>query len=487
MKLLKIMLAGMVVMSLALAQDDTQGGQPTGPPPCDEWLNSDMAHDMNGDGTVDENDCPQQGPDPFQQAFMTTMQNGGTPDEAFEAVAAVFHQMEVECDDCDMTEEEFQEEKAEAKAAFDAVLANGGTPEEAFHAAMEAGDEGGDQGPPTCDVCGYTFAGEGDHHGHCDKCDFVFTSDNDQHGHCDQCDYIFSGEGDQHGHCDKCDHIWSGDPEDHHGHCDHEGCDFVGNTNEDWENHHHDDGGAGDGGPDPVWEAFAGALEGGASPEDAFEAAAAVVHDMEVGCDDCDMTEEEFAEGKANAKAAFDAALADGKSPEEAFGAARSANDPPVPTNHWNGNCAALCGGHGEYWLDSDGDGQPEDGPYATWDHDADGNPVDCGCGGDEGEGEGDEGDGDTHWADEAYQLQGSQDHYDRVMGVSEEDRENEYNMIRDELGMDDESEGEGEGEGGDHNDQGGGSQTCQFVDNDGNQCGYVFTGTEADQDHHHN
>ena len=91
-----------------------------------------------------------------------------------------------------------------------------------------------------------------------------------------------------------------------------------------------------------------------------------------------------------------------------------------APTNHWDGNCAAMCGGHGEYWLDSDGDGQPEDGPYATWDHDADGNPVDCGCGGD-------------------------------------------------------------------HNDQGGGPQTCQFVDNDGNQCSYVFTGTEADQDHHHN
>jgi hypothetical protein len=35
----------------------------------------------------------------------------------------------------------------------------------------------------------------------------------------------------------------------------------------------------------------------------------------------------------------------------------------------------------GDYYLDSDGDGNAEDGPYATWDHDADGNPVDCGCG----------------------------------------------------------------------------------------------------------
>jgi len=106
------------------------------------------------------------------------------------------------------------------------------------------GDQGGGQdgGPPTCDVCGYTFAGEGDHHGHCDKCDFVFTSDNDQHGHCDQCDYVFSGEGDRHGHCDKCDHIYNSD-DDRHGHCDHEGCDFVGNSDADWQNHHHDDGG----------------------------------------------------------------------------------------------------------------------------------------------------------------------------------------------------------------------------------------------------
>ena len=183
------------------------------------------------------------------------------------------------------------------------------------------GDQGGGQdgGPPTCDVCGYTFASEGDHHGHCDKCDFVFTSDNDQHGHCDQCDYVFSGEGDRHGHCDKCDHIYNSD-DDRHGHCDHEGCDFVGNSDADWQNHHHDDGGGdhGDGGG-------------------------------------------------------------------------------PPPNNHWDGNCGALCSGMGDYYLDSDGDGNAEDGPYATWDHDADGNPVDCGCGdgGQGGNHDGDDHDGD--------------------------------------------------------------------------------------------
>ena len=180
---------------------------------------------------------------------------------------------------------------------------NNGSIDPGEYYAAQSSDQDGDQGPPTCNVCGYTFAGEGDHHGHCDKCDFVFTSDNDQHGHCDQCDYVFSGEGDRHGHCDKCDHIYNSD-DDRHGHCDHEGCDFVGNSDADWQNHHHDDGGGdhGDGGG-------------------------------------------------------------------------------PPPNNHWDGNCGALCSGMGDYYLDSDGDGNAEDGPYATWDHDADGNPVDCGCG----------------------------------------------------------------------------------------------------------
>lgn len=53
----------------------------------------------------------------------------------------------------------------------------------------------------------------------------------------------------------------------------------------------------------------------------------------------------------------------------------------PAPTNHWDGNCGAMMNGEDEYWLDSDGDGSPEDGPYAVWHEDADGNPVDCGPG----------------------------------------------------------------------------------------------------------
>ena len=229
MKLIKLITAVVMSFGLMIAQPPTQGGNQggtQGPPPCDQWLNSDMAHDMNNDGVVDEGDCPGQGPDPFQQAFMTTMQNGGTPDEAFEAVAAVFHQMAVECDDCEMPEEEFQEGKAEAKAAFDAVLANGGTPEEAFHAAMETSSN---DGPGTCDVCGYEYGGEDDHHGHCRVCDAEMNADEDWQAHCEEnpdhckaqagdvcgfrgwdgqgeeCGYVHTGdEGEDHHHCDTC-------------------------------------------------------------------------------------------------------------------------------------------------------------------------------------------------------------------------------------------------------------------------------------------
>ena len=59
----------------------------------------------------------------------------------------------------------------------------------------------------------------------------------------------------------------------------------------------------------------------------------------------------------------------------------------PPPNNHWDGNCGAMSHGDSEYWLDSDGDPDngAEDGPYAVWHEDADGNPVNCGPGPDDG------------------------------------------------------------------------------------------------------
>ena len=298
-------------LGLMIAQPP-QGGTQQGPPPCDQWLNSDMAHDMNGDGEVDENDCPQQGPDPFQQAFMTTMQNGGTPDEAFEAVAAVFHQMGVECDDCEMTEEEFQEGKAEAKAAFDAVLANGGTPEEAFHAAMETGNDG----PGTCDVCGYEYGGPDDHHGHCRVCNAEMNTDDDWRAHCDEnWEHCKPQAGDTCGYVgpsgDECGYVHSGDEGEDHHHCDH--CGLAVNSGEEMHNH--------------------------------------------MQADHPDMMEQHDDGGGDH----------DGSQ--------------HYPNNHWDGNCGAMMNGESEYWLDSDGDPNngPEDGPYAVWHEDADGNPVNCG------------------------------------------------------------------------------------------------------------
>jgi hypothetical protein len=231
MKLIKIIMAVVMSFGMMIAQGGNQDGNQDGnqgPPPCDEWLNSNMAHDMNGDGTVDENDCPQQGPDPAQQAFMATMQNGGTPQEAFEAAAAVYHQMDVDCDDCEMTEEEFQEGKAEAKAAFDAVLADGGTPQEAMHAAMDAGNEGDEdhqEGHGECRVCGLQMNSDDDWRQHCDE----------NWEHCkpqagDTCGFAgLDGQG------EECGYVHTGDSDEDHHHCDH--CGVAVNSGEEMHNH----------------------------------------------------------------------------------------------------------------------------------------------------------------------------------------------------------------------------------------------------------
>ena len=124
MKLIKLMLAGMVVMSFALAQDDTQGGQPTGPPPCDEWLNSDMAQDMNGDGVVDEGDCPGSGPPPFEDVDT----NGDGSIDREEARAMFGH------DDEGNPDPDFDEE-------YDKIDTNGDG--EVDHAEYMAADDGG--------------------------------------------------------------------------------------------------------------------------------------------------------------------------------------------------------------------------------------------------------------------------------------------------------------------------------------------------------
>ncbi len=375
MKLIKLMLAGIVVMAFSFGQDQTQdGGQPPqGPPPCDPNATYPVADPGPDGGCGNYADCNGNGAYDLGEPCFEDGQDGGPPFEAVdtngdgvvdreEARAMFGHDEEGNAD-------------PEFDAEYDRIAGDDGVVDHDEY--MAAGDDGGG----TCDVCGHEYGGSDDHHGHCDKCDFVFTSDNDQHGHCDQCDYVFSGEGDRHGHCDKCDHIYNSD-DDRHGHCDHEGCDFVGNSDADWQNHHHDDGGGdhGDGGG-------------------------------------------------------------------------------PPPNNHWDGNCGALCSGMGDYYLDSDGDGNAEDGPYATWDHDADGNPVDCGCAGDDGDHDGDEGDHDD---------QGGQCRYEGCdfVGSTDDDWRGHCDANPDHCRP----------QAGD---------TCGYGHDGDEACDYVFTGDEG-EDHHH-
>ena len=199
---------------MMVAQPPTQGGNQDGnqdgnqgPPPFQEV-------DTNGDGKIDREEA----------RAMFGQDEDGNPDPEFDS-------------------------RFDSRAGDDGLV---------DQAEYDQADQDGGQ-PPECDVCGYTFTGEGDHHGHCDNCDFVFTSDNDQHGHCDKCDYTYSGGDDRHGHCSVCDAEMNTD-EDWRGHCDanpdhcrpqagdtcgygHDGdeaCDYVF-TGDEGEDHHHCD------------------------------------------------------------------------------------------------------------------------------------------------------------------------------------------------------------------------------------------------------
>ena len=419
MKLIKLMLAGMVVMSFALAQDDTQGGQPTGPPPCDEWLNSDMAQDMNGDGVVDEGDCPGSGPPPFEEVDT----NGDGSIDREEARAMFGH------DDEGNPDPNFDEE-------YDKIDTNGDG--EVDHAEYMASDGGDHDGGGTCDVCGHEYGGEGDHHGHCRVCGAEMNSDDDWRAHCDEnWEHCKPQAGDTCGYVgpsgDECGYVHTGDPDEDHHHCDtcgmpvNSGAEMEAHCNENPEHCHGDDG------PPPFEEVDANG-DGSIDREEARD----------------------FFGDEPNFDEEYDKIDTNGDGEvDHAEYMASDGGDGSPPNNHWDGNCAALCGGHGEYWLDSDGDGQPEDGPYATWDHDADGNPVDCGCGGDDGDHEGggyDNLGGDTSWADAAYQIDGNQEHYDIVMSVPEADREKVYEDIKRDV---EEHRGDHEGDEGDEGDEG--------------------------------
>ena len=191
-------------------------------------------------------------------------------------------------------------------------------------------DQDGGQ-PPECDVCGYQFTGPEDHHGHCDKCDHVYTGDhNDRHGHCNVCDVALEDDQGWNDHCNE-------NPE----HCRPQAGDTCG-----W--------GGQDGGD------ACGYVFTGDPGEDHHH------------CDHCGLAVNSGEEMHNHMQA-------DHPDMMEQHDGGGDHDGGPAPTNHWDGNCGAMMNGESEYWLDSDGDGSPDDGPYAVWDEDADGNPVNCG------------------------------------------------------------------------------------------------------------
>jgi len=179
------------------------------------------------------------------------------------------------------------------------------------------------------------------------------------------------GDHDGGGTCDVCGHEYGG-PDDHHGHC--RVCGAEMNTDDDWRAHcddnwEHCKPQAGDtcGYVGPSGDEC-GYVHTGDSDEDHHH------------CDHCGLAVNSGEEMHNHMQADHPDMM------EQHEDDGGDHNGPP-PTNHWDGNCGAMMNGDSEYWLDSDGDPDngAEDGPYAVWHEDADGNPVNCGPGPDDG------------------------------------------------------------------------------------------------------
>jgi len=246
-------------------------------------------------------------------------------------------------------------------------------------------------------------------------------------------------------------------------------------------------------GPHPAEAAFIEAMDSGASPEDAFAAAnqAALQFEQEMQGDD--FNQADFDQASGAAQAAFNQAMAQGADPMQAMGSAMGAaygddhdgddhdgddhdgddhdgddyddryqdvGDGPMGPNFDEANCMALEHNSSVFWVDhnqngekdaltmddvagTDYDGEPwkspdYEGPYGTYHEYEDGTPVDCGGGNHQGDHDGDEHydnlGGDTYWADQAYQVDGNQEHYDIVMSLPENQREKAYNDIKEDV-----------------------------------------------------
>jgi len=434
MKLIKLMLAIVMALAMVVAQD-------TGGNPCDPNMTYPVADpgpeggcgdyaDCNGNGAYDMGEPCFEGPPPFE-AVDTNGDGSIDRDEA----RAMFGQ-----DDEGNPDPEFD-------AEYDRIAGDDGMVDHDEYMAANDGD-GDHDGGGTCDVCGHEYGGPDDHHGHCRVCGAEMNTDDDWRAHCDDnwehckpqagdtCGYVGPNGG------DECGYVHTGDPDEDHHHCDTCGMpvnsgDEMGAHCDENPGHCHDDGG-GDGydGP-PPFEAvdtngdgsidrdearamFGQDDEGNPDPE--FDAEydriagddGMVDHDEYMAANDGDGDHEggdgddgppPFEDVDANGDGSVDREEArdyfgdepnfdeeydkvdtngDGMVDHDEY---MAADDGGPPTNHWDGNCGAMSHGESEYWLDSDGDPNngAEDGPYAVWYEDADGNSVDCGPGPDDG------------------------------------------------------------------------------------------------------
>ncbi len=306
MKLIKLILAGSLMLTFSLAQDTQGGGQQGGQPESHCDPNADYPNNPPGEGQGCGNyeDCNGNGAFDLGEPCFDSPPFGDV-DASGDGVI----------------------DRDEARAFF------GDDPNFEANFTARAGEDG------VVDPAEYAAGGpgEGGEHG----------GQEGQTFYCGECDMEFGSEAEMHQHMEE---------------------------------HHHPGGGE----PDPVWEAFTNALANGATPEEAFQSAADKVYELEVASGN--MTEAEYNEGKEKAWAAFQEALANGATPEDAFGAAAATAEGPPPTNHYDANCGAICGNMGDYFVDTNGNGQiddvPEEGPFAIWHQDADGNDVNCNCGG---------------------------------------------------------------------------------------------------------
>jgi len=344
MKLIKTMLTGMILLVFAIGQEQTDGGPPP-PPPCDPNATYPVAdpgpdggcgnyNDCNGNGAYDLGE-PCGDPVPFEDVDANA--DGVVDREEGRAQYGYDPNFDQQFDEADTNGDGVVDhpEYDAAVQGYDEAMQGGGPPHD--------GGPGGE-----CGVCGYQFTGPDDMHGHCDQCDHVYTGDpNDTHGHCMACGAALE---DQQGWDDHCNE----NPD----HCGPPSCDEM------------------DMNGDGVIDREEARDKFGDDPN--FDQRYDEVDTNGDGVVDCGEHDAAVAAGP------------DGGPPHDGMEGEHDGMEGehdgmehmgPAPTNHWDGNCGAMMNGEDEYWLDSDGDGSPEDGPYAVWHEDADGNPVDCGPG----------------------------------------------------------------------------------------------------------